>query len=478
MRPRPPGTLLALLLLLAPGRAPAAGAGEPLGHSGMLGPYPMDREASGTSWQPEAAGMEGVHLWAGPWRVMLHAWAFGLATRQGGPRGGEEGFSTNMAMAAASRTAAGGTFTARAMVSLEPLMGPDGYRLLLQTGETGNGRTNLIDRQHPHDLFMEMAVAWSHPIRGRGSVFAYAGWPGEPAVGPPVFMHRASGAEIPVAPIAHHWLDATHISFGTATAGLVWGRAKLEASAFNGHEPDARRWNLERPRFDSSAARLTINPWPWLSAQLSAAQLRSPERLHPAIDVRRYTASLAYSGAWGRLRPEVTLAWGRNVRSATVPAACPLGTAASELVATCFTRSPLRALARARRADGGGDRPRGRAPHRLRARRARRQGRAVSAERSPAQPRLPRGISSGRIQVRPAPGGSRALGTRGRGGRRPRARVPGRGLRTPSPLLVGLRRGRPALMALRRRRPRPPAPAAAARSRAGSASVRPGTGGA
>ena len=341
MRPRPPGTLLALLLLLAPGLAPAAGAGEPLGHSGMLGPYPMEREASGTSWQPEAAGMDGVHLWAGPWRVMLHAWAFGLVTRQGGPRGGHEGFSTNMAMAAASRTLAGGTFTARAMVSLEPLMGPDGYRLLLQTGETGNGRTNLIDRQHPHDLFMEMAVAWSHPIRGRGSVFAYAGWPGEPAVGPPVFMHRASGAEIPVAPIAHHWLDATHISFGTATAGLVWGRAKLEASAFNGHEPDARRWNLERPRFDASAARLTINPWPCLSAQLSAAQLRSPERLHQGIDVRRYTASLAYGAAGGRLRPEVTLAWGRNVRSATVPAACPLGATASDLVATCFARPPF-----------------------------------------------------------------------------------------------------------------------------------------
>src|SRR5207237_471115 len=99
---------------------------------------------------------------------------------------------------------------------------------------------NLIDRQHPHDLFMEMAVAWSHPIRGRGSVFAYAGWPGEPAVGPPVFMHRASGAEIPVAPIAHHWPDATHISFGTATAGLVRGRASVPSAGRLGATPSDR----------------------------------------------------------------------------------------------------------------------------------------------------------------------------------------------------------------------------------------------
>ena len=80
------------------------------------------------------------------------------------------------------------------------------------------------------------------------------------------------------------------------TGGLVWGPAKLEASAFNGREPDAARWNFERPRFDSRAARLTVNPRPWLSAQVSAAELRAPEILHPTIDVRRYTASVSYAG--------------------------------------------------------------------------------------------------------------------------------------------------------------------------------------
>ena len=331
--------LVAAGVLAAAASAPAA---EPPGHSGALGPYPMDREASGTSWQPEASGMQGLHAWVGSWRLMVHADAFGVFTGQGGPRGGRQAFSTNMAMAAASRVLAGGTFTLRSMASLEPLMGPQGYRLLLQTGETANGRTGLVDRQHPHDLAMELAAMYSHPLGAardaRASAFAYAGWPGEPALGPPAFMHRGSAADIPVAPIGHHWMDATHISFGTLTAGLVWGPAKVEASAFNGHEPDAARWNLERPRLDSRAARLTVNPSRWLSAQVSAAELRAPEILHPTTDVRRFTASVSYAATGGRLRPQATLAWGRNVRSKDLPTSCPLAASRTGFAASCAAR--------------------------------------------------------------------------------------------------------------------------------------------
>jgi hypothetical protein len=294
----------------------------------------MDRDASGTSWQPESAGMPGRHAFPGSWRLMFHGDVFGVFTDQGGPRGGEQGFSTNMLMAAASRVLGGGMFTLRGMASLEPLMGPQGYRLLLQTGETADGRTHLVDHQHPHDVAMELAAIYSHSLGARTSAFAYLGSPGEPAIGPPAFMHRASAAEIPVAPLSHHWLDATHISYGVATAGLVWGPVKLEGSAFNGHEPDAARWNVERPRFDSRAARLTVNPRPWLSAQLSAAALRGPEILHPTIDVRRYTASVSYAGG-GRWRPQATVAWGRNVRSADLPTSCPLATTSALAAASC-----------------------------------------------------------------------------------------------------------------------------------------------
>jgi hypothetical protein len=182
--------------------APAAGAGEGPGHVGLLGPYSMDRDASGTSWQPESAGMPGIHGFPGSWRLMAHGDVFAVFTEQGGPRGGRQGLSTNMAMASASRVAAGGMLTLRAMGSLEPLMGPSGYRLILQTGEDGrmDGHTSWItstphDRGHGagRDL---LARRWD----GGLAAFAYFGSPGEPALGPPAFMHRGSAAEIPVAP--------------------------------------------------------------------------------------------------------------------------------------------------------------------------------------------------------------------------------------------------------------------------------------
>lgn len=286
---------------------------------GWLGPYSMTREASGTSWQPEAGGMEGLHLEKGRWRGMVHGFVFAIYTEQGGPRGGDQAFSTNMIMLAAGRELAGGTFAARAMSSLEPLMGRTGYRHLLQTGESADGVNHLIDRQHPHDLAMELAAMYSHPAGPRRSVFLYAGWPGEPAIGPPAFMHRPSGLAIPTAPLAHHWMDATHITFGVVTAGLTWGPAKLDASAFNGREPDGARWGFETPRLDSGSVRLTWNPTPAFSAQVSAGWFNAPEPLHPDIDLRRYTASVAWSGgpAWARVH--ATAAWGRNVRSRDLP---------------------------------------------------------------------------------------------------------------------------------------------------------------
>src|SRR5687768_4862072 len=146
------------------------------------------------------------------------------------------------------------------MVSLEPAtIGKRGYPLIGQTGETADGETPLIDRQHPHDLFMELAASYSLTLGPKSSAFLYAALPGEPALGPPAFMHRASGAELPESPLSHHWLDATHITFGVMTAGVVWDRLKLEASAFRGQEPDEDRWDIEKPRLDSWSGRLTFN---------------------------------------------------------------------------------------------------------------------------------------------------------------------------------------------------------------------------
>lgn len=280
---------------------------------GLLGPYPAGREASGTSWQPEATPHEARHGTWGPWSWMAHARAHGVYTDQGGDRGDEDLYSTNMAMGAARRPLGEGTLGLRGMLSLEPAtVGKEGYALLLQTGETADGETELVDRQHPHDFFMELAASYSVPVGSDGSVFLYAGLPGEPALGPPAFPHRFSAFENPEAPLAHHWLDSTHITFGVVTAGWIRGPLKLEASAFRGREPDEERWDVESPRLDSWSARISWNPGSRWALQASHGRLEAPEQLEPEVDVDRTTVSVIRHGEWRGGPWQATLAWGRN----------------------------------------------------------------------------------------------------------------------------------------------------------------------
>jgi hypothetical protein len=283
---------------------------------GFLGSYSMSREGSGTSWQPDSSPMEGIHWTRGTWTGMVHSFADLVYDHQGGPRGDDDVFGPTMLMVMAQRPAMRGTFGLRAMLSIDPAtVGKRGYPLLLQTGETADGHTPLVDRQHPHDLFMEVAAVYNHPLGQRASVFGYFGLPGEPALGPPTFMHRFSGMELPEAPIGHHWLDSSHITFGVATAGVTFGRWKVEASAFNGSEPDENRWDIEGPRFNSGAGRVTFNPSANWSLQASYGHLTQPEQLEPGIDVNRTTASATYNRPrGGSSNWQSTLAWGRNAR--------------------------------------------------------------------------------------------------------------------------------------------------------------------
>ena len=287
--------------------------GESMGDMpGMFGRYPMTREASGTSWQPESTPMEGIQTMNGPWMTMYHGYINAVYDHQGGPRGDKQAFAESMFMAMASRPLGNGTLGLRAMVSLDPTIGKSGYPLLFETGETANGRTPLIDRQHPHDLLMELSASYSYNLGPGSSVFAYVGLPGEPALGPPAFMHRMSGMDNPEAPLTHHWLDSTHITFGVVTAGYIWRTFKVEASSFNGREPDQYRWNVETRKFDSASARLSWNPTPEWSLQVSHGRLDSPELLEPDVAVRRTTASASYEHAIAGHPMQTTLAWGRN----------------------------------------------------------------------------------------------------------------------------------------------------------------------
>jgi hypothetical protein len=279
---------------------------------GTLGQYPMAREASGTAWQPDSTPHTGIHLQGGEWTAMVHGFANLIYDDQGGPRGDDKLFSTSMLMGMANRPLGPGTWGLKGMLSFDPEMGDEGYPLLLQTGETAGGH-HLIDRQHPHDLFMELATTYSVPTGENSSVFGYFGFPGEPALGPPAFMHRFSGVDNPEAPISHHWLDSTHITFGVGTFGYIWNNWKVEGSVFTGREPDESRWNFDSPQWDSYSTRLSYNFSENWSAQVSYGWLHSPEELSPEVDQERITSSISYNKNWGRNNWQTTFAWGRNM---------------------------------------------------------------------------------------------------------------------------------------------------------------------
>jgi hypothetical protein len=274
----------------------------------------MTREASGTAWQPDASEHSGVHLTRGDWMLMGHAMLNGVYDRQEGPRGDEKAFVSGMLMGMAQRRfASGDALQFRAMLSPDPWMGKRGYPLLLASGETADGVHPLVDRQHPHDLFMELSASYSHKLTDTDSVFLYAGLPGEPAFGPPAFMHRMSILDSPEAPISHHWLDSTHIVFGVVTAGYVHDDWKVEVSRFKGREPDEHRFDIENPKLDSTAVRLSWNPTGNLSLQASWADVTSPEQLAPDENQTKWSASAIYTvpfgdGGWW----STTAAWGRR----------------------------------------------------------------------------------------------------------------------------------------------------------------------
>ena len=280
--------------------------------AGATGGYSMMRDASGTAWQPDSTPMESLNGDLFGWSTMVHGYISGVFDHQGGPRGGEKIFSESMLMGMAQKQLGPGTLTLRTMLSLDPMMGKSGYPLLLQTGETADGVHPLIDRQHPHDLFMELAGIYSVPVSANMSVFGYIGYPGEPALGPPTFMHRFSGMDDPAAPISHHWLDSTHITYGVLTAGFVDGNWKLEGSVFRGREPDQFRWNFDSFSLDSASARLSWNPTSNWALQVSYGFIKSPEQLSPGVNQHRLTASASYNMPLEHGNWQTTFAWGRN----------------------------------------------------------------------------------------------------------------------------------------------------------------------
>ena len=279
---------------------------------------PMTRNGSGTSWLPDNSPMYGYMFHSKKWMYMLHGDVYLRYNKQDlldkGSRGDSKFDAPNMVMFMGQKNIGKkGLFHFSTMFSLDPVtVGGEGYPLLFQTGESFEGKP-LVDRQHPHDLFSELSVSYAHALSDKSDVFLYLAYPGEPALGPAAYVHRPSGFFNPDAPLTHHWVDATHITFGVATAGFRYGNFKIEASSFTGREPDEHRYNFDKPRFDSWSGRLSFNPNEKWALQASHGFIKEPETFHPGENVNRTTASATFSSrGFGATFTNITALWGMN----------------------------------------------------------------------------------------------------------------------------------------------------------------------
>jgi plastocyanin len=285
---------------------------------------PMAREGSGTSWVPDSSPMYAyMKMYENGDMLMLHGNMFLRYTHVGSSRdlsvagkGNHERFDApSMFMAMyAHPLSKKSQLGLRVMMSLDPIFERGyGYPLLYQSGESYGGQP-IHDRQHPHDLFSELSATYSYKFNDKQSFYFYAGYPGEPALGPPAFMHRLSAMDNPDAPIGHHWQDATHITFGVLTAGYVYDKFKFEASAFKGQEPNENRYNFDRPKLDSFSGRISFNPTKEWSFQISHGYLKNPEPAEPDVRIRRRTtASAIYNKNFSDDRNWAnSFVWGQN----------------------------------------------------------------------------------------------------------------------------------------------------------------------
>jgi len=340
MRVKWPFILMALLTL---GSFVGAGAQQPPDHS-MSGPMDMPMSSgqmtmempgvgpatgdflqtillhttSGTSAEPNSTPTPMLMKMSGRWMWMFHGNVFVVEQQQTSlqnteERGGDKFFSTNWFMPMAQRKLGPGELTLRAMLSLEPatVTGRQ-YPLLFQQGETAYGKP-IVDGQHPHDFFMELALLYDWHVAEKTLLSLYVAPVGDPALGPTAYPHRASASEDPLAALGHHQEDSTHISDDVITVGLASGMFRIEGSGFHGREPNEHRWEIQQGTIDSWSTRLTVQPGKDWSGQYSFGELHSLEALYPSENQQRMTASVMYnkplkdgnwasSAIWGRTK--------------------------------------------------------------------------------------------------------------------------------------------------------------------------------
>jgi hypothetical protein len=311
----------------------------------------LTHTTSGTSVEPPSTPVSMLMSHHRGWMLMLHGTAFiadiqqHAASDPTGPspatceqfnlpctppvtRGGDKLFSTNWLMPMATRQLGQngkyGQLTLRAMFSLEPATITDRqYPELFQQGETAFGKP-IIDGQHPHDFFMEVAALYDIRLGEHTLISLYAAPIGDPAIGPTAYPHRISASEDPIAALGHHQEDSTHIAFNVFTGGLTYRWLRFEESGFHGAEPTEQRWGFQPSpnghAVDSYSSRITFSPAPNWTSQYSIAHIVSPEALYPNENQQRQTASIMYNRPFGHATADGahsnnwsnTLLWGRT----------------------------------------------------------------------------------------------------------------------------------------------------------------------
>ncbi|MGE5309395.1 MAG: hypothetical protein ACM3OC_09955 [Deltaproteobacteria bacterium] len=283
---------------------------------GFYGGYPLGRESSGTSWQPQTTPVAGISSRRDDLTFLYHGFANGGYIIQQGKRGDDGFFTTSMISLASQYPVEDGILGTHFRFSLDPYNGSEGYPLLLRTGGTDNGRDRLLDHQQPNDLFSELAASYSFPLSEASWGFVYAGYPGEPALGPPLYTERFSSRDIPVAPLSYNWMDRSHSRAPTVTAGYTNEFMKLDASVFNGREPDKNHWNLnfnpEQVKFKSYSGRVAFNLSPVLTWDLSLGRLEKPLEPRDMTDIIRATSFVSLNSIGDGYVTQISGGYGWN----------------------------------------------------------------------------------------------------------------------------------------------------------------------
>lgn len=225
-----------------------------------------------------------------------------------GPRGVDQFASANMFMVDAGRS-----IGARQYINLD-LMGTaerwtypaHGYPALLQIGEERSDGTPYVDAQHPHSSpIMGLTLSDTLALGDKRSIKFYFAPRGESTDGPIAFMHRNSSRDNPDAPLGHHvGQDVGHISSTVLGAQLDLGTWILEASGFNGTEPEPMHVNLPLGPIDSEAFRVTYVIAPDHRVKASIAQVKQTDPTYPGTtSATRLSASIYDHFDFGSLGP-------------------------------------------------------------------------------------------------------------------------------------------------------------------------------